>query len=69
MKSERGSVTSIVGITMLFIFILLDAVFTSMYMKNRSQVAELTQLQNAYDGDMKQIYIERAADELSETGK
>lgn len=69
MKSERGSVTSIVGITILFIFILLDAVFTSMYIKNRSQIAELSQLQNAYDGDMRQAYIERAADELSESGK
>lgn len=64
MKKEKGSITMIVGATLFFIFIILDMVFTTAYIKNRSQIAEFAELQNAYDGDMKEIYLERITDEV-----
>ena len=63
MKSEKGSVTLIVGATIMFIIIMLDALYTTAYFKNRSQLSELGELKNAYDGSMKNAYLERMKDE------
>lgn len=63
MKSEKGSVTLIVGATILFIIIMLDALYTTAYFKNRSQLVELSEMKNAYDGSMENAYLERIQDE------
>ena len=63
MKSEKGSVTLIVGATIMFIIIMLDALYTTAYFKNRSQLSELGELKNAYDGSMKNAYLERMKDD------
>ena len=63
MKSEKGSVTLIVSATIMFIIIMLDALYTTAYFKNRSQLSELGELKNAYDGSMKNAYLERMKDE------
>ena len=64
MKSEKGSVTLIVGATIMFIIIMLDALYTTAYFKNRSQLSELGELKNAYDGDMKTAYLDRVSKDL-----
>lgn len=63
MKNEKGSVTLIVGFTLIFIFLMLDALYTTAYFKNRSQLVELSELRNAYDGDMRNAYKQRVEDE------
>ena len=50
---ERGSATVIVLVTVLFLLMILGTIFTTMALKNKSQLAELSELKNVYDGDMK----------------
>ena len=47
----------------MFIIIMLDALYTTAYFKNRSQLSELGELKNAYDGSMKNAYLERMKDD------
>ena len=63
MRSEKGSVTLIVGATIFFIFIMLEALYTTAYFKNRSQLMELSELKEAYDESMANAYLERIQDE------
>lgn len=56
---EKGSATVIVLVTVLFLLMILGTIFTTMALKNKSQLAELSELKIVYDGDMKTIYEER----------
>jgi len=60
--NERGSVTAIVVESVLFLMIVLSTIFTTMALKNKSQLAELSELNHAYDGNMEAIYNERKED-------
>ena len=62
-KSELGSITVVVFATVTFILIILATIFTTITMKRKSQQVELQELKVAYDGDMANIYEERAAKE------
>ena len=53
---EKGSVTIIVITTIFFLLIILGTIFTTMSFKRKSQLAELEQLKEAYDGDMGEVY-------------
>ena len=65
-KSELGSITVVVFATVTFILIILATIFTTITMKRKSQQVELQELKLAYDGDMANIYEERAAKESTE---
>ena len=58
-KSERGSVTLIVLVTVLFIIAILSTYLTFIISKRKAQLAETKQLQQAYDGDLETIYTEQ----------
>ena len=58
-KSEQGSVTLIVLVTVLFIIAILSAYLTFIISKRKAQLAETKQLQQAYDGDLETAYIEQ----------
>ena len=59
MKSdEKGSVTLIVLVTVLFIVILLSSFLIYTNLKRREQLKYTQEVANAYDGDMKEIYGE-----------
>ena len=59
MKSdEKGSVTLIVLVTVLFIVILLSSFLIYTNLKRRAQLKYTQEVANAYDGDMKEIYGE-----------
>lgn len=60
MKSEKGSVTLIVLVTILFIFILLSTNLIFISSKRKSQLQESMILQDIYQGDgMTRAYSER----------
>lgn len=59
MKSEKGSITVLSFVTVMFILIILATLFYSAVEKSKSQVIEMEKLSNAYDGDMGEIYKER----------
>ncbi len=56
-KSEQGSVTLIVLVTVLFIIAILSAYLTFIISKRKAQLAETKQLQQAYDGDLETALI------------
>ena len=58
-KSEQGSVTLIVLVTVLFIIAILSAYLTFIISKRKAQLAETKQLQQAYDGDLETAYTEQ----------
>jgi surface protein len=59
MKNEKGSVTVITLMTVMFLTIVLASYLTTISLKRKSQLVETKMLQNAYDGDMEAIYNEQ----------
>ena len=57
-NSEMGSATSVVFVTVMFTLMILGTVFTTIALKSKSQLAELSMLKEAYDGDVEAIYKE-----------
>lgn len=55
-KNENGSVTALLVVTILFILVMLGTYLTSISSKRKAQLQETKLLQDAYDGDMKNIY-------------
>ena len=67
MKSnEKGSVTLIVLVTILFIVILLSSFLVYVNTKRRAQINQTKEIEKNYDGDMNAVYREVAIKELSE---
>ena len=56
--NEKGSVTLIVLVTILFIVILLSSFLIYTNLKRREQLKETKEISNIYDGDMEAIYGE-----------
>ena len=54
--NEKGSVTMIVAVTILFIVILLSSFLVYTSARRRAQIEETALISNAYDGDMDAIY-------------
>ena len=64
MKKEKGSVTLIVLVTVLFIFILLSTSLIFVSSKRKSQLQESMILQDIYQGDgMTRAYADRVKKE------
>ena len=57
-KSEKGSTTLITFATVMFILIVVGTILTMVMSKQKSQLVETKRLQEAYDGDMAEIYTE-----------
>lgn len=55
-KNEKGSVTVIVVVTVLFILMLLGTYLVTISSKRKAQLQETILLQQAYGGDMQNIY-------------
>ena len=60
--NEKGSVTMIVVATILFIVILLSSFLVYTSARRRAQIKETEAISKAYDGDMNEIYNEKAND-------
>lgn len=58
-KNENGSISAIVVVTVLFILMILGTYLTTISSKRKAQIQETLLLQEAYDGDMKNIYEEQ----------
>ena len=54
-KSEKGSISMIVFVTVMFMMIVLSTLSS----KSKSQIVEQQKWRNTYDGDMKQAFEER----------
>ena len=67
MKNEKGSITMLVFVTIMFILMILGTLLTSISAKSKSQILETQKLREAYDGNMAEIYEQRSK-ELNETG-
>ena len=61
--NEKGSVTMIVAVTILFIVILLSSFLVYTSARRRAQIEETALISNAYDGDMDAIYNQKIASE------
>ena len=61
--NEKGSVTMIVAVTILFIVILLSSFLVYTSARRRAQIEETALISNAYDGDMDAIYNQKVASE------
>lgn len=61
--NEKGSVTMIVAVTILFIVILLSSFLVYTSARRRAQIEETALISNAYDGDMDTIYNQKIASE------
>ena len=62
---EKGSVTLIVLVTVLFIVILLSSFLVYINTKRRSQIGQTEEIEKNYDGNMSEIYSEVALKELN----
>ena len=62
---EKGSVTLIVLVTVLFIVILLSSFLVYINTKRRSQIGQTEEIEKNYDGNMSEIYSEVALKDLS----
>lgn len=60
-KSEKGSISMIVFVTVMFMMVVLGTLLTTISAKSKSQLVEQQKLKNAYDGDMRTIFEERNA--------
>lgn len=56
--NEKGSVTLIVLVTVLFVIILLSSFLVYISARRRAQLKETEEISNSYDGDMTTIYTE-----------
>lgn len=56
--NEKGSVTLIVLVTVLFVVILLSSFLVYVSARRRAQLKETEEISNSYDGDMSAIYTE-----------
>lgn len=56
--NEKGSVTLIVLVTVLFVVILLSSFLVYISARRRAQLKETEEISNSYDGDMSAIYSE-----------
>ena len=61
--NEKGSVTMIVAVTILFIVILLSSFLVYTSARRRAQIEETALISNAYNGDMDAIYNQKIASE------
>lgn len=59
-KNEKGSVSAIVVVTILFILMILGTYLTTISSKRKSQLQETMLLQNAYEVDINSIYQDQA---------
>ncbi len=55
---ENGSVTLIVGVTIIFILVTLSISLATVSIKRRSQLMESKKLQEIYGGDIDEVYDE-----------
>ena len=62
-KNENGSIAMIVFVTVMFMLIVLGTLLTNISSKSKSQLVEQQKWRDAYDGDMRKLYEERADDE------